>query len=83
MIQLNFIIICISHKVSILLKITRILKLFLRSIIDFYLKKRMIFFSQHIIMESSRHEEDKNIEDNIIQDVRNLFRLKKFKKRNK
>ena len=43
----------------------------------------MIFFSQHIIMESSRHEEDKNIEDNIIQDVRNRFRLKKFKKRNK
>ena len=34
-------------------------------------------------MKSLRHEEDKNIEDNIIQDVRNRFRLKKFKKRNK
>ena len=31
-------------------------------------------------MKSSRLEEDKNIEENIIKDVRNLFRLKKLKK---
>ena len=31
-------------------------------------------------MESSRLEEDKNIKENIIKDVRNLFRLKKLKK---
>ena len=31
-------------------------------------------------MKSSRLEEDKNIEENIIEDVRNLYRLKKLKK---
>ena len=31
-------------------------------------------------MKSSRLEEDKNKEDNVIKDVRNLFRLKKIKK---
>ena len=34
-------------------------------------------------MKSSRFEENKNIEENIIKDVRNLFRLRKLKKRNK
>ena len=34
-------------------------------------------------MKSSRLEEYKNIEENIIKDVINLFRLKKSKKRNK
>ena len=34
-------------------------------------------------MESSGLEEDKNIEKNIIKDVRNLFRLNKLKKRSK
>ena len=34
-------------------------------------------------MERSRLEEDKNIKENIIKDVRNLFRLIKLKKRNK
>ena len=34
-------------------------------------------------MKSSRLEENKNIEENIIKDVRNLFRLRKLKKRNK
>ena len=33
-------------------------------------------------MESSSPEEDENIEENIIKDVRNLFRLEKTKKRN-
>ena len=32
------------------------------------------------MMTSSRFEEDKNIEENINKDVRNLFRLKKLKK---
>ena len=30
-------------------------------------------------MKSSKLVEDKNIEDNIIKDVKNLFRLKKLK----
>ena len=33
-------------------------------------------------MKSSRLEEDKNIEENIIKDVRKRFRLEKRKKRN-
>ena len=32
-------------------------------------------------MKSSSLEEDKNIEDNVIKDVRNLFRMKKLKKK--
>ena len=32
------------------------------------------------MMKSSRLEEDKDIEENIIKDVWNLFRLKKLKK---
>ena len=36
-----------------------------------------------MMMKSSRFEENKNIEENIIKDVRNLFRLRKLKKRNK
>ena len=36
-----------------------------------------------MMMKSSRLEENKNIEENIIKDVRNLFRLRKLKKRNK
>ena len=32
------------------------------------------------MMERSRLEEDKNIKENIIKDVRNLFRLIKLKK---
>ena len=59
MLQVNFIKIYIIHKIFVLLKITRILKLFLKG---FY------FFSQ----QSSSFEEE-----NIIKDVRNLFRLKK------
>ena len=31
------------------------------------------------MMESSGLEEDKNVEENIIKDVRNLFRLNKLK----
>ena len=36
-----------------------------------------------MMMKSSRFEENKNIEENMIKDVRNLFRLRKLKKRNK
>ena len=39
MLQVNFIIIYIIHKILVLLKITRILKRFLRSIIGFYFYK--------------------------------------------
>ena len=50
----------IIHEISILLKITTILKRFLRSIIDFYfLKKIIIFFSQRIMMKSPSPEGDK------------------------
>ena len=46
---------------------------FLRSIIDFYFfLKKAFFFSQHIILENLRSEEDI-----IIIDIRNLFRLRK------
>ena len=64
MTRVNFIMIYVIHKISVLLKITRILKLFLRRVIDvhsFFSKKIIIFFSQHIMMQSSRLEEDKNI----------------------
>ena len=37
--QINYIMICISHKILVLLKITKILKPFLRSIIDIYFLK--------------------------------------------
>ena len=41
-------------------------------IIDLFPKRTMI--------KSSKIEKDKNIEENIIKDVRSLFRLKKLKK---
>ena len=68
MLQVNFIMI---NKISALLKMTRILKHFLRSIIDFYILKHL-FFSQHIMMESSSLEEA-----NIVKDIKNLFRFEK------
>ena len=64
MTRVNFIMIYVIHKISVLLKITRILKLFLRRVIEvhsFFFKKNKFFFSQHIMMKSSRLEEDKNI----------------------
>ena len=77
--QVNFIMIYIIHKISVLLKTIRILKRFLRSIIDFYLLKASLFFSQHKMIKISRLEKDKNMEENKIKDVINLFRLKKNK----
>ena len=44
---------------------------FLRSMTDFYFFKKKQFFWQHIVMENPRPEEE-----NIISDLRNLFRLK-------
>ena len=75
-----FIMIYITLKISLLLKITRILKRFLRSIIDFYFRIKLIlnqFFSQHIMMENSRSEGAENVEDKIIKDVRNFIRVNK------
>ena len=34
------------------------------------------FFSQHLMIKRSRLKNTKKIEDNIIKDVKNLFRLK-------
>ena len=44
---------------------------------SYFLKKKNYFFSQRIMMQISRLEKDKKVEDNIIKDIRNLFRLKK------
>ena len=52
--------------------------MFLGGIINFYCFKKLINFF-HNIMKSLRLEKEKKIEDNIIKDVRNLFRLKKRK----
>ena len=70
------------HKISVLLKIIRIiLKLVFSNVfskrgIDFYVFKEKIFLSQYIIMKSLRLEKGKVIEENIINDVRNIFRIK-------
>ena len=76
MLQVNFIMIGIMYKIAVLLKITRILKHFLRSITDFYFFdifilnfNFLIFFSQYITMKSSTLQEDENVEEKIIQDV--------------
>ena len=52
MAQFIFIMICIIDKISLLLKITRILKRFLRTIIGFYFLKNDYFFSQHIMTQT-------------------------------
>ena len=66
MLQVNFLMIYTIHKISVLLKITRILKRFLRIIIDlFFFKKTLIKFfhnimsksGHNIMIESSRLEE--------------------------
>ena len=70
--QINFVMICIIHKISVLLKITRILKTPFK---DFYLKIIIIFFLQHITIDSPRFEAD-----NVIKDVKIIFRLEKLNK---
>ena len=47
MLEVNFLMICIIHKFIVLLKITRILKYFLRTIIDFYFLKNNNFFFKY------------------------------------
>ena len=49
--------ICIIYKILVLLKITRVLKRFLGSVIDLHFSKKNFFFSQHIMMENTRSEE--------------------------
>ena len=71
----NFIMTCIIHKMLVLLK--NYLNYFKDNIFECFLKKyNRVFFnqfiSQHITLENLRLEEE-----NIIKDVRNLFRLKK------
>ena len=70
MLQVNFIMIYIIHKISELLKITRILKRFLRTFI--LEKKEFIFFTRHTD-EKFKAWKDKNIEENTIKDKINLF----------
>ena len=73
MLQVNIILICIIHKILVLLRITtRILKRFLRSATDTNFLKKYSIFSRYIMMESSSLEEE-----NISKDVRNHFRLKR------
>ena len=70
------------HKISVLLKIIRIiLKLVFSNVfskrgIDFYVFKEKFFLSQYIIMKSLKLKKGKVIEENIINDVRNIFRIK-------
>ena len=71
MLQVNFIMIYIIHKISVLLKITRILKTFFKEFSRFLFKKNIYFFSQRMMMESPI---------NIIKNVRNPFRSEKLKK---
>ena len=62
MLQVNFIMIYVICKISVLFTITRILYRFLGSIIEFYFfKKDLLFFSQHLMMTGSRLEEYKKI----------------------
>ena len=73
MLQVNFIMIYIILEISVLLEITRILKQFLRSIIDFL--KKVIFFLTH---NDKKLQGSKKIKKgSIVKSVRNLFRLKK------
>ena len=76
----------IIHNISIPLKITQInLKIIfsntlLRSTINFFLKKNLFFFTTYNDENIQGLKKTKKIEDNIIKDVRNLFRIKKRNK---
>ena len=50
--------ICITLRISVLFKITRISKLFLSSITDVYFPKHNYFFSQNIMIERLGLEEE-------------------------
>ena len=77
LLNFNFVMIHIIHKILVLIKNhmnflqDNTFECFLRSIITFYVFKNFFFFSQHIMMENPRPEEEK-----IIKDIRRLFRLK-------
>ena len=79
--------IAIIHKISVLLKITRILKHFLKSITDFYFFDIFVLNFNFLILfftiyndEKFKASKDENVEEKIIQDVWNLFRFRKLKK---
>ena len=69
----------IIREIAVLHKVIRILRGFFGSLIEFYFFKK-VFFSPHIMIKSSRFEEDRNRENHIIEDVCNLFTLEKNKK---
>ena len=79
MLQINFIMICIIHKISVFLKITRILKMlfkdYSRCLFIYLFIFNNFFFQQNIKMESRRFEEE-----NIFKYLRSLFRLAESKK---
>ena len=64
MLHVTFFMIYMIHKISVLFKITRILNCFYRSTTDLYFLK-IIY---------------KNMEENIIKDIINIFRLEKLDK---
>ena len=72
------IMIYITLKILVLLQFIRILKRSFRSIIDF----NFFFFlnSQHKKIKSPGLEEYKTMEESIIKDARNLFRVNKLEK---
>ena len=76
MLQVNFIIIHIIHKILVLLKITRIFKRFWRIITDFRILENKYFFHNIKLFE-----EYKSIKESISKNVKSLFRQKKLKKK--
>ena len=71
------IMIYITLKILVLLQFIRILKRSFRSIIDFNF---FFFNSQHKKTKSPGLEEYKTMEESIIKDGRNLFRVNKLEK---
>ena len=74
MLQVNFIMIAIIHKISVLLKITRILKHFLKSITDFYFFDIFILNFNFLILfftiyndEKFKASKDENVEEKIFK----------------
>ena len=80
MLQANFIMICIIHKILVLLKTIRISKHFLRSIIDFFQKENNCFVFFCCFFFKTFDEKFKKLKKNkqmVPQlKIRNLFRLK-------
>ena len=78
LLSFNFFMVNIIHEMLVLLKNNlnyvrnSIFKCFLRSIKDFYFIFFLLLFSQHLMMKRLSLEEE-----NIIKDIRNLFKLKK------